>query len=336
MSAPLYDAMLRKLAEDVLFGEHISQPLLGCETRFHTVAGALPVSERELRAIARHHAARKVVLVTEEGEHVERSDDGGRAPTLCLAGVEGSIPSLGAFVAHAKEVVGTPGRMLVNAYQSEDAQGFGLHLDAQHVWIIQIDGQKRWRFGHRSAWPKAPRNMLHDELRSLALADMVDGPALPQPGALLSRTLRPGDVLYLPRGTWHETAADGPSLSLSLTFVPDDLVRSEEHAADRRWLGTPRRRGEIPSAIAEEDLLTPGPLPPPQLVTKADQAGVFAYFGPERVLFANRERLLVTLLGRTAIRVGEALSLSRAVGVSDDAVRRACGVFLSRGAVHVA
>ncbi len=66
-----------------------------------------------------------------------------------------------------------------------------------HAWLRQLEGTKEWRiYAPRAAEDVLPRfsspNLSPDEL-----------------GALIGRvTLRPGDLLYLPRGYVHQVVAD--------------------------------------------------------------------------------------------------------------------------------
>ncbi|GGT02474.1 MULTISPECIES: JmjC domain-containing protein [Streptomyces] len=82
------------------------------------------------------------------------------------------------------------------------AQGLDLHRDDADVLLLQVTGSKRW-----------------------TVRDRPDGPDW-SPGAtgdagpvLLAETVRPGEVLYIPRGSAHEAVGgDGLSSHLSLTI----------------------------------------------------------------------------------------------------------------------
>jgi bifunctional lysine-specific demethylase and histidyl-hydroxylase NO66 len=82
-----------------------------------------------------------------------------------------------------------------------NAQGFLPHVDTHDVFILQLDGVKEWHMA--------------SAIRDLPLAhtkqDRVELPSGSQ-----RVTLRPGDVLYLPRGLPHE-AMTSASSSLHLT-----------------------------------------------------------------------------------------------------------------------
>ena len=86
-----------------------------------------------------------------------------------------------------------------------NAQGFAPHWDDIDAFVMQLEGSKTWRvYAPRTAHEALPRfsspNLKPDEL-----------------GALLGEvTLRPGDLLYLPRGIVHQ-ATCGAEASLHVT-----------------------------------------------------------------------------------------------------------------------
>lgn len=89
------------------------------------------------------------------------------------------------------------------------SQGFATHFDTVDSLILQVEGRKRWR--------------VHAPDTVLPLDDEKFDKKRHTPGALqLDVELGPGDFLYLPRGTFHEAAANGDlhSLHLALGIVP--------------------------------------------------------------------------------------------------------------------
>ncbi|WP_073762437.1 cupin domain-containing protein, partial [Streptomyces sp. CB02923] len=135
----------------------------------------------------------------------------------------------------------------VNAYASwTSVEGFGTHWDDHDVIVVQVAGAKRWRlFG-----PTRTAPMYRD----------VAEPEAPPRDPVADLVLRPGDVLYLPRGWWHAVTADQGSTSLHLTcglgtHTGADLIR---------WLSdelrtSDRVRSDLPvhcSADEQSDYLT--------------------------------------------------------------------------------
>ncbi|MDT0593319.1 JmjC domain-containing protein [Glaciecola petra] len=93
----------------------------------------------------------------------------------------------------------------INAYVSHpSAQGFNLHYDFQDVFILQTEGIKRWYIYEPSElWPCEEK--LFEATES--------GNASPY----LDIELKPGDVLYIPRGHWHKAIAVEPCIHLTVT-----------------------------------------------------------------------------------------------------------------------
>lgn len=101
-----------------------------------------------------------------------------------------------------------------NAYASfGGVQAFGTHYDLHDVFAVHINGEKTWQlYQNRADTPVT-----------------MPGSGDPRPyyqanrGPLMqSVCMRPGDVLYLPRGWYHDALADGPvdggNASLHVTF----------------------------------------------------------------------------------------------------------------------
>jgi len=99
-----------------------------------------------------------------------------------------------------------------NAYLTakDGAQGFAAHWDDVDVFILQLEGRKRWRVGACA-----------DEVYRLprVSSEDFDGEALKRLCPQLTEiVLEPGDVLYLPRGFIHSAVTEGSENSLHLTL----------------------------------------------------------------------------------------------------------------------
>jgi ribosomal protein L16 Arg81 hydroxylase len=115
----------------------------------------------------------------------------------------------------------------------KNAQGFTTHYDTHGVFVLQIDGKKRWR--------------LYDFMRELpTLAQTFDTcEAVPGP-VRREVVLEPGDFLYVPRGLAHDAVAEneGSSLHVSVGLFPPlwlDLfgLLLEEAKGDVRFRRSP-------------------------------------------------------------------------------------------------
>lgn len=94
-----------------------------------------------------------------------------------------------------------------------------LHSDLKDNLFCQIWGEKRvvlipWEYS-RSAYP-FPNNIVNSRI-DLANVDLVRFPRL-RSAVLYAGTLKPGDVLFMPRGCWHDMRSSTPSISLNHWF----------------------------------------------------------------------------------------------------------------------
>jgi hypothetical protein len=97
-------------------------------------------------------------------------------------------------------------RVQVNLYAGwGTTHGFDVHWDDHDAFIIQIAGRKRWR--------------LHGSTRRSPLQRDVELPPQPEGEPVEDFLLEDGDVLYVPRGHWHDVSAVGEeSLHLTIGF----------------------------------------------------------------------------------------------------------------------
>ena len=126
--------------------------------------------------------------------------------TLVLQSLHRIHPPLGRFCRQLAADLGHPTQC--NAYVTPpgDARGFAYHHDTHDVFVLQVDGRKRWQV-------HAPVLELPLRSQPRSGADLVPAGATP----LLDVELGPGDVLYLPRGYVHAAATtDVRSLHLTV------------------------------------------------------------------------------------------------------------------------
>jgi hypothetical protein len=93
----------------------------------------------------------------------------------------------------------------VNAYYTpRAAQGLPVHHDTHDVFVLQVSGEKRWL---------VYKPALELPLRNQKYSAEMGGPGEP----VHDLVLRPGDMLYLPRGWLHEAlTSDSDSLHLTV------------------------------------------------------------------------------------------------------------------------
>ena len=135
--------------------------------------------------------------------------------TLVLQGLHRIWPPLIDYASRLGEELRQP--LQVNAYLTPAGnKGFATHYDTHDVFVLQVDGTKRWRI-HEPVLPDPLERQTWGG-RADEVGATADGPAA------LDVVLEPGDALYLPRGWLHSAAAQGSS-SLHLTFGVRALTR---------------------------------------------------------------------------------------------------------------
>jgi ribosomal protein L16 Arg81 hydroxylase len=163
--------------------------------------------------------------------------------TICAKGLEKGSTVLTELTKHAKAVLHYTGNVDFRGYLSGHGSGATTHFDARHATTLQIEGEKVWRYAVEPSVPFPPRNAaLDDGVASYIKVDPVPrvralglDPPLGLPSQDLEFkevTLRPGDVLYLPPGTWHSAQAVGHSLAVNMAFNYGSVGTTLELAAD--------------------------------------------------------------------------------------------------------
>ena len=116
------------------------------------------------------------------------------------------------------------------------------HWDTHDLFILQVHGEKVWKLYEAQHALPLGRERFQQGVDAVG----------PQTDAV---RLRPGDVLYLPRGTIHEPVADSYSIHVSLGVVPtriadvlEDVVRLAGSSAEEL------RRALPPAALGAPDL----------------------------------------------------------------------------------
>ncbi|MFE3547054.1 cupin domain-containing protein [Streptomyces kronopolitis] len=148
--------------------------------------------------------------------------------TLIINQLQRRIPEIAELATGIERAIGH--RSQVNMYCSWPAQqGFDQHHDDHEVFILQIEGTKRWVVSEETY--KYPLDKYNN-----VSADTGE----PKGPPYIETELHPGDVLYIPRGHWHyAVAGDEPSLHLTLgvtcrtgvywlKWLADELMDEEE------------------------------------------------------------------------------------------------------------
>lgn len=179
----------------------------------------------------------------------DKVDEAFRAgATVCISGIQQNA-RLNQFMAAFAREVHQAGELSFNCYYSPNGHGFSLHLDDHPVWILQIEGRKRWWYS-KVPYDKPLSTVSFSQDAIVAQVPWAEPIKRPDESEFFEVVLEPGDVLYLPEGSWHRAAAEGESLALTLAcsrISPLDLVQQVMAAriAQRRLL-----RENLPGAWA--------------------------------------------------------------------------------------
>lgn len=186
-------------------------------TRFNAALSVTPYwTEEALKLYFNNRAALR-------DSYCDPPESKGRAPLANPAKVQ-ALVALGAsvvanFVHRVSPDVAAVARVLeaefaakvfANVYCSfQGVQAFQTHYDLHDVFAYQAEGEKTWRvYEARAEAPIAP----------LPPGDEAEQWLIKSRGKVLfEANMRPGDVLYLPRGQYHD-ALTGAQASLHVTF----------------------------------------------------------------------------------------------------------------------
>jgi len=142
---------------------------------------------------------------------------------LLFNDVHAISPVLGEWLPAIRRDLGlsalTQGRCLV--YATPGGKGTAPHFDQNVNFVLQLHGTKEWRLApnehvekpmtrHTMGLPADPE--LETYFKNAPLPDEM-------PDDARSIVLRPGSLLFVPRGVWHATTAESDALSLNFTYT---------------------------------------------------------------------------------------------------------------------
>lgn len=223
-------------------------------------------------------------------------DDGA---TVVLQGLQRTWPPVGRFARQLELYLSHP--VQANAYLTPpSSQGLRVHHDTHDVFALQTYGRKRW-----VTYPPQIEHPLPGQ-RSHVADDTLGQPEI-------DTELRPGDCLYLPRGTLHAAATTGDA-SLHLTVG----VRAVTwHDVARRLLertsAVPAFRQALPVGFAYQPQVLAEEVPG-RLKQLAD---LIADTDVDRLAQREAERFWTSQPPRSDGRLRSLLELDR---IDDDAV----------------
>lgn len=156
----------------------------------------VPPAQYSVKAVSRDNAQVLQPLAPKVMEWV------GRGASVVMNDVDSLTPGLAA-VSEALEGAGL-GKAQANVYISfQSHKAFHSHYDTHDVWAVQVEGEKTWNIWEGRADYPIPHPVFRGQGQ-----DHHDRAK----GALRGKvTVRKGDVLYLPRGWYHDALAEAPN-----------------------------------------------------------------------------------------------------------------------------
>ena len=200
-----------------------------------------------------------------------------------------------------------------NAYVTPPgSQGFAPHHDTHDVFVLQVDGHKRWNIYEP---------LIRLPLKSQPSQHLTGGQPLVPEGTepVMSTVLGPGDALYLPRGYIHAAETnDDRSIHLTigvLAATAYDLLRDVLSLAGEQ----PEFRRSLPLGSPTEQLAPAGDIVaaaarwlatlPAGAIQEAVRARVTNVAGPEPLGMLASEQALRMLDKTTQVRPRDGLGL---------------------------
>lgn len=128
-------------------------------------------------------------------------------------------------------------------YATPDGKGTAPHFDQNINFVLQIHGTKIWKL--------APNQHLTNPLTRHTMGSTPDAEMagyldkeLPtsMPKSALTIELKPGSMLFVPRGHWHSTEAQGEALALNFTFTAPTWIDLFTNALRSRLALSPEWR----------------------------------------------------------------------------------------------
>ncbi|MBU1376733.1 MAG: cupin domain-containing protein [Alphaproteobacteria bacterium] len=110
----------------------------------------------------------------------------------------------------------------VSAFWSRGGMRAPVHYDDHDLIVVQLQGTKRWYVANRPSQLFNTWKGVSGNPPDLGPHDVVD--------------LAPGDLMYLPRGTFHTVDSDTESVHLAIGFTPltlrDAIIAALDHLSD--------------------------------------------------------------------------------------------------------
>jgi bifunctional lysine-specific demethylase and histidyl-hydroxylase MINA len=196
-----------------------------------------------------------------------------RGATLIANDIDHLSAGLADLARTLEEALG--GKVQGNLYlSSKRRQGFAAHFDTHDVYAVHVEGTKTWhvyegRLDDPIAHPrfKAISHEQHEKNRG---------------GLMMEVRMKPGDLLYLPRGWYHDALADqGAAVHIAfgvtypigldvLTMLFERMVAEPRFRANLPRPGSPGARGALELHLRDLARVIRGTLSEPELLRQVE------------------------------------------------------------------
>lgn len=138
-------------------------------------------------------------------------------------------------------------------YATPDGKGTAPHFDQNVNFILQLHGTKKWWLApNEHVENPTQRHTMNLEVDP-ELATYSDVPMPTEmPEESQEVVLRPGSLLFVPRGFWHRTEAEGEALALNFTFSQPTWIDLFTAALRSRLTLSPHWR-ELADGVSSTD-----------------------------------------------------------------------------------
>lgn len=142
--------------------------------------------------------------------------------TCYLRNVSRHVPALAELEVQLAGELGVPSDALTcEVFCSDGTSGVAMHSDYDVNFSILLAGRKRWRLAPnrhiRNQTSVCLPGATQRDPRQLELADEVPFPDT-MPDSAVVVDVQPGGLVFMPRGWWHETAAEGECLQVNVVM----------------------------------------------------------------------------------------------------------------------
>jgi hypothetical protein len=168
-------------------------------------------------------------------------DQFNRGATIILPHLHTRDATLAAFCRAMESVFCT--HLQTNIYLTPpNNQGFNIHYDDHDVFVLQVSGQKDWRFYNTPIQNPFRGEAFHPDIHKAG--DPVE-----------SFTMKAGDCIYVPRGLMHDarTAGDEPSLHITVGLIVKTWADLMLEAVSEVALREPAFRRSLPPGFAQDN-----------------------------------------------------------------------------------